>query len=180
MIFMRFLLVLTLFSFVYGCRGKKDETPQTGRDTNTVAAADSAEPVKNTDKAKPKPDFKRQYPKPKLPQYLEKNKNMPAGMEKLHAVERDYVAEQLAKLGKKLHDSSEAVSAAEKQARAGDPKLGQLYKEMINKRIEYNRALNANGSYAAANRANAEALIEYNKMALRQKSLKKKETSNDK
>lgn len=172
MIFLRILLICSILTVFYGCRGKQDDVPKVDNEQTKTVVTNA---VKAVEKPKDKQDFKRQYPKPKLPDYLEKNSNMPAGMDKLHAVERDFVAEQLEKLNKKLSASSAELTLAEKKARISDPKLGLLYKELIDKQIEYSRAREANSEYAAAKQKNVEIFREYQKMVKRQENLIKKE-----
>jgi len=172
MTIVRYLMVLGILIAVAGCRGKEEEKTDSVPD----AAEQPVKDVKKADKEPAEPEAKAQksaYPKAKLPGYLEKTKNMPAGMEKAMAVKREYIAEQLAKTGEKLTETSKSVAQAERKARSGDPQLGLLYKKMLDARIAYNRALAANPVYAEAKTANTETWKRYHDLIERQKKINK-------
>jgi hypothetical protein len=164
-------MVVAILSAVVGCRGK-EQPESAGGVTNSVSVKSSAEA-----KAGKKTTVRKS--KTKLPAYLENTKDMPAGMAKSREVQREFVAEKLEQLQKQLMKDSEEVNRAENTARISDPKLGKLYKELIDKQIEYRSALDANEVYAAAKKSSIETLKQYQFMVERSKTLNK-EKSNDK
>jgi len=174
--FIRYIMVIAAFSVVAGCG---DKAPPPASDS-TAEKTENKPVVTNNAAVDKKNGESKKYPEVKLPSYLEKTKNMPAGREKAKAVEREYVAEKLVELQQKLMDSSAAMNAAEKKARVADPKLGKLYKDLIDGQIRYRQALDTSEIYAAAKKDNVKALKEYHKMIERSNRLNKKEKSDDK
>ena len=172
---LRILAVLVLLFAVSGC-GKRQDMTAEKQSIKPESSLKTAVADKPESKVAEPAQVEKQV---KLPGYLEKTKNMPAGMDKARAVEKEYVAEQIPKLEKLLMESSEGVSLAEKKARASDPKIGRLYKEMIDARIAYNKALAANAEYAAAHKKSIDTLKEYHRLIERRKVLAK-EIKNDK
>jgi PBP1b-binding outer membrane lipoprotein LpoB len=174
--FMRFLLAFAVIGMLSGCR---DEVRPPTEDESKVSVPTVKKGAEDIG-SKPVAPIKNQYPDSKLPEYLEKTKDMPAGMAKAREVQREMVAAELEKQAKALNQASVKLSEAEKKARIADPKLGLLYKELIDKQIEYRKALEGNKEYAAAKKQNAEVYKKYQQMLKRQKDLIKKEKLDDK
>ncbi len=176
----RYMMVVALFCVVTGC-GKNEPPPAENDAPETVpkvavaeiATAESAVGVTEAETT-------NKYPKVILPAHLEETKNMPSGMAKSRAVQLKYIEGKLKELQTQLQEDSVAVGEAEKKARFSDPDLGKLYKELVNKQIEYRSALAESETFVAAKESNMETLKMYQMMIERQKILTNKEKSDDK
>lgn len=170
----RIAIMVTAFYAVTGC-GNKDEQANAGKapkpEPKTVVSPEPKAVVSNdTNKASVSVKTNR-YPEVKLPSYLEETKNMPAGMAKSRAVQLKYIEIELKKLETQMRRNSEEISAAEKKARVADPALGKLYKELVDKQIEYRTALAKSKNLNSAKESNKKTLERYILLNKRRKTL---------